>query len=77
MQLPEIVCKRQHNAPYVEGIVCICSNILAGNKTTLIIPDLTLQCTEKIGIVFHEQLSKILYLEMCGKYCYEAQQQVT
>ena len=42
MQFPERVCKRQHHAPYVEEIECKCSKILAGNKTMLIIPDLTL-----------------------------------
>ena len=46
MQFPESVCKRQHNASYVEEIGCICNKILAENKTMLIIPDLTLHSTD-------------------------------
>ena len=37
MQFPERVCERRH-----QEIGCICINILAGNKTMLIIHDLTL-----------------------------------
>ena len=40
MQFPERICKRQHHAPYVEEIGCKCRQILAENKTMLIIPDL-------------------------------------
>ena len=42
MPFLERVCKRQHNAPYVEEFGYIVSEILAENKTMLIIPDLTL-----------------------------------